>query len=113
MEEMFFNDGWMETEPLHTHALNAAAELAADHCDGNPEHIKNTGDFLYHYMSCWYQAILDSDGALVQPAIKTVAWFVGHMIEEHDMHPLAAGPCANMLVRFSALVITKSGGKLI
>lgn len=113
MDEMFFNDGWMDKEPLHTHVIGAASELCDSHCAGDPEHVKNLGNFLYHYMSCWYQAILDGDGALVQPAIQTIAWFVQHMIEEHDMHPFVAIPCTSMLTRFCALVITKSGGKLI
>jgi hypothetical protein len=113
MEEMYFNDQWMELEPLHTHALNAAAEIAADHCGGDPSHVSFTGDFLFHFMSCWYQAILDGKGALVGPAVKSTSWFVQHMIEEHDMPHIASVPCAALLVRFTALVITKSGGKLI
>jgi len=114
MEEiMYFNDDWMDTEPLHTHALNAAGDICNDHCGGDPAHIESTGNFLFHFMSCWYQAVLDHKGALVQPAVKAVAWFVQHMIEEHEMPPGAAIPCASMLTRFTALVITKSGGKLI
>lgn len=112
-EDMWFSDGWMDLEPLHTHVLGAAAELAAEHCGGDPAHVANTADFLFHFMSCWYQAIVDHEGALVQPAVKSVAWFVQHMVEFHEMSPMASVPCASMLVRFTALVITKSGGKLI
>jgi hypothetical protein len=113
MEEMYFNDDWMRLEPIHTHAVDAAAELIVEHCGGSPDHMNNTGEFLYHFMSCWYQAILDGKGALVRPAVKATAWFVQHMIEDHDMPAMASVPCAALLVRFTALVITKSGGKLI
>lgn len=111
-EEMWFNDGWMDL-PLHTHALSAAIDIAADHCGGDPAHVANTSEFLFHFMSCWYQTIVDHQGALVQPAVKSIAWFVQHMIDRHDMSPMAAVPCASMLTRFTALVITKSGGKLV
>jgi len=113
MEEMYFNDDWMELEPLHTHAINAAAELIVAHCGSDLQHMNHTGEFLYHFMSCWYQAILDGKGALVQPAVTATSWFVQHMIDEHDMPHIASIPCAALLVRFTALVITKSGGKLI
>jgi len=112
-EEMWFNDGWMNAEPLNTHVLSAATDIVADHCGGDLAHIENTSEFLFHFMSCWYQAIIDHQGALVQPAAKSTAWFVQHMIDYHEMPSMASLPCASMLVRFTALVITKSGGKLI
>jgi len=113
MEELIFNDDWMEREPLHTHVVDATGQLLAEHCYHDRDRIESVSGMIYHFMSCWYHAILEANGALVQPAVRACALFTAHMVEEHGMPPDNQFGCVALLTRFTALVITRSGGKLL
>lgn len=107
---MEFDDGWMEHEPLHTHAVDAAAEIIAEFPSANHDVV---GSLLFHFMSCWYPMVVESGGMLVEPAVRSCSLFTAHMTEVHDMPLEMSFGCVAVLTKFTALVITKSGGRLL
>jgi hypothetical protein len=110
MDALDFDDGWMEREPLHTHVVDATAELLFEF---PPDKYDVVGSLLFHFMSCWYPAIVESRGMLVEPAVRSCSLFTAHMVDVHDMPNEMTFGCVAVLTKFTALVITKSGGRLI
>jgi hypothetical protein len=109
MEDLPFDDNWMIHEPLHTNAVNATAELLTEF---PPDKHDVVGSLLFHFMSCWYPMIVESGGKMVEPAVRACSLFTAHMVDYHDMPSHTTYGCVAVLTKFTALVITKSGGKL-
>lgn len=111
--ELQFNDQWMDCEPFHTHVTDVATDMIYEMCRHDAESIEYMTNFFFHFTSLWYQRIVEGHGEIVQPAVSSCALFTAHMVDVHDMEPEAVLACVNILSRFTALVVTKAGGRLI
>ncbi|GEM_PF-5286760 len=101
---------WFKNERLKDAAIDAATELIVDE-DSLQASIGGSGGFFFEYMCFWYVHMHDK--TLITGVATATADYLEHLVDSHGMPKMLTPPMSNVLMRFSALVITKCGGRLV